>query len=667
VATLTYAQLEGLWIQAGGDPSQAATMAAVALAESGGNPSALNATDNGGKQSSYGLWQVSTGTHTAPSPGWADPLTNAQLAVQKMQTQGITAWGTYDSGLYQQFMESNVAPATDTSDSQGGPSAGNEPSTSSATAVNSPQDFANAVLAQLGAPTSQANVNFLVAWMAREGGNWGNTASYNPLNTTQQMPGSTVMSGGNSANVQAYTSWAQGIQATVQTLQNGNYGKIVQALQSGNPDTANANGTLGSELSTWSGAGYTQVDLADANYNPGSSPYTNQGQVTSSGSGLSSSGQATNNLFPDASTQTPSGVNDPGQYTSMALVNQYITTNYPDMAWMLQVPDLSNILENIVQGVLENNNTAGLSESAIAQQVEASPWWQTTSASLQQYDANLATSPGDYNPSTAFNIPGSVLSKNLSVVQNTAASQGVTLTLQEAQSLAVQMTEFGWNTQQIQQGIGSTVSVTGATGNNNPFSSITGGATTTDAGSIVQQLNTIAGQYAQLQSNSSLQQWASQIAAGTQSINSFTAAMAQQASGQYPALSSGVAQGQSVTQLLQSQINQMAQLLEVDPSEIETGLLTNPAYSKILTGGTSPASGSGSVGTGTTSSPAQSFSLSSGGTTASRVSGGTPMTTSEVAQYTRGLPAWQTTQNARDTGAQASQAILQAFGASPIG
>lgn len=632
---LSYAELEGLWIQAGGDPSQAATMAAVAMAESGGNPDALNATDNGGKQSSYGLWQVSTGTHTAPSPNWADPLTNAQLAVQKMQTQGITAWGTYDSGIYQQFLQSGVAPAEDTSmpNAQGGPSPANEPSTSSSLNVQTPQDFASAVLSYMGIDPTQSDIDFIVAWSAREGGNWGNTASYNPLNTTLQMPGSTVMSGGNSAGVQAYTSWAQGIQATAQTLQNGDYGQIVAALQSGNPDTANSNGTLSSELETWSGRGYSQVDLADANYNPGASPNSNQGSLGQTSGTGTGAGQLAGG--------STAGVDIPS-ISDISALNAYIQTNYPDEAWLLQIPSVAGVLENAV--------ASGDTTDAIVAAVENTEWWTTTSAANRQYLQNLAENPADYS----FTTPGSTAAQQLTEIQTIAAQQGVTLTASQAQSLATQSLQYGWTTAQIQQNIGSTVSVTGAPGDTSQFSSITGQPTTDTAASVVQQLNSIAGNYAQLQSNSSLQQWAQQIAGGTQTIQSFTAAMAQQAAGQFPALASGLSQGQTVTQLLQSQINQMSQLLEVDPSQIESGLLTDPSYSKILTGGTGG------------SSPAMSMTTGSGSGTATSVSGGTPMTTSEVAQYTRGLPQWQTTQNARDTGAQVSQTILQAFGASPV-
>lgn len=110
MANLTYSQLEGLWIKNGGSTSLAPIMAAIALAESGGDPHAENQTDNKGKQSSFGLWQISTGTHTAPSPNWSDPNVNAQLAVAKLKSQGLKAWGTYTSGAYKAHLANGVPP-----------------------------------------------------------------------------------------------------------------------------------------------------------------------------------------------------------------------------------------------------------------------------------------------------------------------------------------------------------------------------------------------------------------------------------------------------------------------------------------------------------------------------------------------------------------------------
>ena len=102
----SFTQLEQLWTQAGGNPAVAPTMAAIGLAESSGNPNAVNPTDNNGQQTSWGIWQISNGTHNPVSSSWNDPLTNAALAVQKYNSQGLSAWGSYNSGAYQNYLNS---------------------------------------------------------------------------------------------------------------------------------------------------------------------------------------------------------------------------------------------------------------------------------------------------------------------------------------------------------------------------------------------------------------------------------------------------------------------------------------------------------------------------------------------------------------------------------
>jgi hypothetical protein len=102
-------QLETIWKQAAAGTKYATSawatlMAAIALAESSGNADAVNNADNGGTQSSYGLWQISTGTHSPPAANWNDPVENAHLAIGKLNSQGLGAWGTYTSGAYRQYL-----------------------------------------------------------------------------------------------------------------------------------------------------------------------------------------------------------------------------------------------------------------------------------------------------------------------------------------------------------------------------------------------------------------------------------------------------------------------------------------------------------------------------------------------------------------------------------
>lgn len=111
--------------------------------------------------------------------------------------------------------------------------------------VKNPTDFANLLLGALGAPDTKQNVQNIVAWENVEGGagpefgNPLNTASFNPLNTSMPEPGSSNFNGGNASGVQAYSSWQQGIDATVATLENSSpsygYSNIMQSLDTNQP------------------------------------------------------------------------------------------------------------------------------------------------------------------------------------------------------------------------------------------------------------------------------------------------------------------------------------------------------------------------------------------------------------------------------------------------
>jgi hypothetical protein len=113
-----------------------------------------------------------------------------------------------------------------------------------------------AVLTMIGAPPTSANINSLTAWAQHEGP-WGTQGENgnNPLNTSiTGLPG---YEGKWSAApvVSIYATAAEGAAATAATLLNGSYPQIVGALRSGN----GLCGQSFSELSTWSGGGYSSV------------------------------------------------------------------------------------------------------------------------------------------------------------------------------------------------------------------------------------------------------------------------------------------------------------------------------------------------------------------------------------------------------------------------
>lgn len=468
------------------------------------------------------------------------------------------------------------------------PATGGGGSPTSTPTINTPQDWANALLTFMGLPTSQSNVQFLVSWAAMEGGNWNNTATYNPLNTTLQLPGSSVMSGGNTAGVQAYQSWDQGLQAISQTLQG--YPGIMAALQSGNATQADQSGQLSGDFSKWSGGGYTSVPI--------NTSYANQ-QPTQ---GMTGGGTV-------GTPQAPAQANQPPpQSLSMndiPAVQAYIKQNFGTDSWLLDIPDVASVLE---QAVVNGDSTAQI-QAAIQQ----TNWWKTTSQAVKNYEQNSANNPADYS----FTTPGSTAAQTLAQVQQTAAQAGVQLDAQTAQTIATDSLKFGWNSQQLQQAIGSRVQYSGSGGN---------------AQTIVQQLKQMANQYYMNLTPQALQSWAQNLAAGTQTMQQFQAQMSQQAALKWTGYSQQIQAGNTMVQLTDSLRNEAAKTMEVDPSTID--FANNPTYQKILDY-VPPNSPNG----------------------VHRV-----MTLSEMDQYLKSQPQWGYTQAARDQAAQLEATITQTWG-----
>jgi len=95
-------QLQQLLIDAGCPADKVVVLAAVGMAESSGNPNAVN--DGKGTRSteySVGLWQINTLAHKNYTIAQLkDPRINAREAVRILKVQGLRAWGAYTDGRY---------------------------------------------------------------------------------------------------------------------------------------------------------------------------------------------------------------------------------------------------------------------------------------------------------------------------------------------------------------------------------------------------------------------------------------------------------------------------------------------------------------------------------------------------------------------------------------
>jgi hypothetical protein len=118
------------------------------------------------------------------------------------------------------------------------------------------RDWMATYLNAAGFPDTAKNRRLLSVWQRYEGGHTKNSARFNYLNTTQNMPGSRSI---NSVGVKAYRNLQQGALAWAKTLKNGRYGDLMQGFASGDPYKAN----VVKGLSTWlsgspdSAAGHT--------------------------------------------------------------------------------------------------------------------------------------------------------------------------------------------------------------------------------------------------------------------------------------------------------------------------------------------------------------------------------------------------------------------------
>jgi hypothetical protein len=111
----SYAQLKALWIANGGSKTAADIAAAVALAESGGDPNATNHNTDG--STDRGLWQINS-VHGAQST--YDITGNVKAAVSiSGNGSNWSPWVTYTTGAYRKFLSPGTAAGTAPADSSG--------------------------------------------------------------------------------------------------------------------------------------------------------------------------------------------------------------------------------------------------------------------------------------------------------------------------------------------------------------------------------------------------------------------------------------------------------------------------------------------------------------------------------------------------------------------
>ena len=115
---LNFGQMEALMREGGFSPEISPIMAAIGLAESGGNPYAHNPNASTG-DNSYGLLQVNMLGRMGPerrrefgitsNEALFDPLTNVRAAKKIYDSQGLNAWSVFRSGKYKDHLPTGTS------------------------------------------------------------------------------------------------------------------------------------------------------------------------------------------------------------------------------------------------------------------------------------------------------------------------------------------------------------------------------------------------------------------------------------------------------------------------------------------------------------------------------------------------------------------------------
>lgn len=400
---------------------------------------------------------------------------------------------------------------------------------------NTYQQFAQEVLHGIGAPTTAANVNFIVAWAKREGGGGAN----NPLNTTLPFGNATDLPN-NSAHVKNYASFQDGVTATIKTLEGSAYADIRQAFASGKADpSANYQG-----LHTWSGGGYSS--LAGVNGSDWRSA------PVQAGGGGSASGGGSGSFGTGNAPGSPAGN---AQFSKQDINSELDNLGLPK-ALINSDKGLNTVFRQIVKDQIDLSTPAGQDRAMTL--FKNTKWWKARSDSQRKFDVLKVDNPGEF---------GRQLQQKQKDLQTAAASMGIPLNGGDLQAITQLVLRNGLDDTETRHALAQHFAY-------NPNGKFTG-----EAGLDIAGVQQIASSYYQNVSDQTLNNLVDNLLTNNMNPQSLQDYFKQLAISKFPHLQKQLEAGQTVSDIADPYKQQMAQRLEVDPNGIKN---EDPTVMKAL-------------------------------------------------------------------------------------
>lgn len=220
-------------------------------------------------------------------------------------------------------------------------------------------------------------------------------------------------------------------------------------------------------------------------------------------------------------------------------------------AWMLGIPDVANVLNEWQAG--------GHTDDWLKGHIMQTQWYKTSSESVRNFQQLQAQ-----DPATA----AQKVSQSQQSLLDYARAEGIYIDPGEAQALATNAVQFGWDQNQIQDAVNSHFQFTGR--------SMWG-----QAGAVSQKLQDMAGQYLVPLSDGVLGDWTRRAieTGGDTQIQAFEGYLKDQAKSLFPAMQAAIDQGITPRQYVDPYVQVAAKELEIAPDSVN---FEQPKWSKAI-------------------------------------------------------------------------------------